>query len=113
MINRGCSSVVFACTRLEREPLLLLAMMSSVASRPLSDEIGQCGERSLLYRFGLASENECASEARGVQRFLLQKAGIYQREQPQYALLPQEPLVSGTESGHYVVMTQELARRVV
>lgn len=88
MINRGCSSAVLACTRLEREPLLPLAMMSSVACRPLSDEISQCGEVSLLHRFGLASENGCATEAHGLQHFWLQKAGIYQREQPQYALLP-------------------------
>lgn len=113
MINRGCSSAVLACTRLEREPLLLLAIMSSVACRPLSDELGQCGELSMLHRFGLVSENECATKARGVQRFLLQKAGIYQHEQPQYTLLPQEPLVSGSESEHYMEMTQGPARRMV
>lgn len=113
MINRGCSSAVLACARLERESLFLLAMMSSVACRPLSDELGQCGELSLLHRFGLVSENECATKARGVQRFLLQKAGIYQHEQPQYTLLPQEPLVSGSESEHYMEMTQGSARRMV
>lgn len=113
MINRGCSSAVLACARLERESLLLLAMMSSVACRPLSDELGQCGELSLLHRFGLVSENECATKVRGVQRFLLQKAGIYQYEQPQYTLLPQEPLVSGSESEHYMEMTQGSARRMV
>lgn len=112
MINRGCSSAVLACARLERESLLLLAMMSSVACRPLSDELGQCGELSLLHRFGLVSENECATKVRGVQRFLLQKAGIYQYEQPQYTLLPQEPLVSGSESEHYMEMTQGSARRM-
>lgn len=69
MIKRGCSSAVLACARLERESLLLLAMMSSVACRPLSDELGQCGELSLLHRFGLVSENECATKVRGVQRF--------------------------------------------
>lgn len=104
MINRGCSSAVLACARLERESLLLLAMMSSVACRPLSDELGQCGELSLLHRFVLASENGCATEAHGVQRFLLQKADTYQREQPQYTLLPQGPLVSGSESEHYAVI---------
>lgn len=113
MINRGCSSAVLACARLERESLLLLAMMSSVACRPLSDELGQCGDLSLLHRFVLASENGCATEAHGVQRFLLQKADTYQREQPQYTLLPQGPLVSGSESEHYMEMTQGPARRMV
>lgn len=113
MINRGCSSAVLACARLERESLLLLAMMSLVACCPLSDELGQCGELSLLHRFGLVSENECATKARGVQHFLLQKAGVYQHEQPQYTLLPQEPLVSGSEPEHYMEMTQGSARRMV
>lgn len=62
MINRGCSSAVLACTCLERESLLLPAMMSLVACCPLSDELGQCGELSLPHRFGLASENGCATE---------------------------------------------------
>ena len=35
---------------------------------------------------------------------LLQKAGVYQREQPQYTLLPQEHLVSGSESELYAVI---------
>lgn len=104
MINRGCSSAVLACARLERESLLLPAMMSLVDCYPLSDELGQCGELSMLHRFGLVSENECATKARGVQRFLLQKAGVYQREQPQHTLLPQEALVSGSESEHYAVI---------
>lgn len=112
-IDRGCSSAVLACTCLERESLLLPAMMSLVACCPLSDELGQCGELSLLHRFGLVSENECATKARGVQHFLLQKAGVYQHEQPQYTLLPQEPLVSGSEPEHYMEMTQGSARRMV
>lgn len=69
MINRGCSSAVLACTCLERESLLLPAMMSLVACCPLSDEIGQCGEVSLLHRFVLASENGCATERTACSAF--------------------------------------------
>lgn len=69
MINRGCSSAVLACTCLERESLLLPAMMSLVACCPLSDEIGQCGEVSLLHHFVLASENGCATERAACSTF--------------------------------------------
>lgn len=69
MINRGCSSAVLACTCLESKSLLLPATVSSVVCYPLSDEIGQCGEVSLLHRFVLASENGCATERTACSAF--------------------------------------------
>ena len=69
MIKRGCSSAVLACTCLESESLLLPATVSSVVCYPLSDEIGQCGEVSLLHHFVLASENGCATERAACSTF--------------------------------------------
>lgn len=83
----------------------LLVAMTAVGCRPFFDEMCECSETTLVYRYIRAEEDEYSTEVQKMRHFLFDSKGVFLKELQQNEVKPQELRISGLEPGNYTVVT--------
>lgn len=83
---------------------LAVALLTGCCS-PFYDDLSECHEVTLEYRYIPVAEDQYSQYITGMRHFLFDGEGNFVRELPQNATSPQKLRIKGLSKGHYTVVT--------
>lgn len=83
---------------------LVVALLSGCCT-PFYDDLSECQEVTLEYRYIPVAEDQYPQYILGLRHFLFDEEGIFMSELPQRSSSPQKLHIKGLSKGHYTVIT--------